>query len=247
MAAVQNTAESGTDSRLTLRSRLGVITLVLLCAVQFLDIVDAAIVNVALPSIQHSLGFSQQNLQWVASGYILTYGGFLLLGGRLGDLLGRRRMLLIGLTVFALTSLAAGLANSGWLLIGSRLVQGIGAALMAPAALSKLTTSFREGKDRNTALGAWERSVESPLRQAFFWRSDLPGPGLAVGVLRQPPDLPSRGRRCARVAGPRSRRQTLRRRLRPARGRPGHRGHTVFWSTLWSGHQSLAGHRSRPS
>lgn len=155
MAAVQNTAESGTDSRLTLRSRLGVITLVLLCAVQFLDIVDAAIVNVALPSIQHSLGFSQQNLQWVASGYILTYGGFLLLGGRLGDLLGRRRMLLIGLTVFALTSLAAGLANSGWLLIGSRLVQGIGAALMAPAALSKLTTSFREGKDRNTALGAW--------------------------------------------------------------------------------------------
>jgi MFS family permease len=96
-----------------------VITLVLLCAVQFLDIVDAAIVNVALPSIQHSLGFSQQNLQWVASGYILTYGGFLLLGGRLGDLLGRRRMLLIGLTVFALTSLTAGLANSGWLLIVS--------------------------------------------------------------------------------------------------------------------------------
>jgi EmrB/QacA subfamily drug resistance transporter len=155
MAAVQNTAESGTDSRLTLRSRLGVITLVLLCAVQFLDIVDAAIVNVALPSIQHSLGFSQQNLQWVASGYILTYGGFLLLGGRLGDLLGRRRMLLIGLTVFALTSLTAGLANSGWLLITSRLVQGIGAAVMAPAALSALTTSFREGKDRNTALGAW--------------------------------------------------------------------------------------------
>ena len=155
MEAVQDTAEPGTDSQLTLRSRLGAITLVLLCAVQFLDIVDAAIVNVALPSIQHSLGFSQQNLQWVASGYILTYGGFLLLGGRLGDLLGRRRMLLIGLTVFALTSLTAGLANSDWLLIGSRLVQGIGAALIAPAALSELTTSFQEGKDRNTALGAW--------------------------------------------------------------------------------------------
>jgi len=128
---------------------------VLLCAVQFLDIADAAIVNVALPSIQHSLGFSQQNLQWVASGYILTYGGFLLLGGRLGDLLGRRRLLLTGLAVFAVSSLAAGLATSAGLLVAARLAQGIGAALMAPAALSELTTSFREGKDRNTALGAW--------------------------------------------------------------------------------------------
>ena len=143
------------DSRLVLRSSLGILTLVLLCAVQFLDIVDSAIVNVALPSIQHSLAFSQQNLQWVASGYILTYGGFLLLGGRLGDLLGRRRMLLIGLTVFALSSLTAGLSNASDLLVAARLVQGVGAALMAPAALSELTTSFREGRDRNTALGAW--------------------------------------------------------------------------------------------
>jgi EmrB/QacA subfamily drug resistance transporter len=127
----------------------------LLCAVQFLDIVDSAIVNVALPSIQHSLGFSQQNLQWVASGYILTYGGFLLLGGRLADLLGRRRMLLSGLTVFGITSLTAGLAHSSGLLVTARLVQGVGAALMAPAALSALTTSFREGRDRNTALGVW--------------------------------------------------------------------------------------------
>ena len=91
MDRVQGQLLSSADTRLVLRSRLGVITLVLLCAVQFLDIVDSAIVNVALPSIQHSLSFSQQNLQWVASGYILTYGGFLLLGGRLGDLLGRRR------------------------------------------------------------------------------------------------------------------------------------------------------------
>jgi len=144
-----------TDSRLFLRSRLGASVLVLLCAVQFLDIVDSAIVNVALPSIQHSLGFSQQNLQWVASGYILTYGGFLLLGGRLADLLGRRRMLLAGLGVFALSSLTAGLAQGSGLLIAARLIQGIGAALMAPAALSLLTTSFRQGKDRNTALGAW--------------------------------------------------------------------------------------------
>jgi EmrB/QacA subfamily drug resistance transporter len=143
------------DSRLALRSRLGALTLILLCAVQFLDIVDSAIVNVALPSIQRDLHFSQQNLQWVASGYVLTYGGCLLLGGRLADLFGRRRMLLIGLVVFAVTSLTAGLSQSAGLLVAARLVQGIGAALMAPAALSELTTSFREGKDRNTALGAW--------------------------------------------------------------------------------------------
>jgi EmrB/QacA subfamily drug resistance transporter len=148
-------APSGTGRPLALRSAIGAITLLLLCAVQFLDIVDAAIVNVALPSIQHSLGFSQQNLQWVASGYILTYGGFLLLGGRLGDLFGRRRMLLAGLAVFAVASLTAGLADSAGLLVAARLVQGTGAALMAPAALSQLTTSFREGRDRNTALGAW--------------------------------------------------------------------------------------------
>jgi EmrB/QacA subfamily drug resistance transporter len=155
MASVQGQVLSDTDSRLVLRSRLGALTLVLLCAVQFLDIADSAIVNVALPSIQHSLGFSQQNLQWVASGYILTYGGFLLLGGRLGDLLGRRRMLLTGLAVFGISSMAAGLTSSAGLLVAARLVQGFGAALMAPAALSELTTSFREGKDRNTALGAW--------------------------------------------------------------------------------------------
>jgi len=146
---------SQADSRLALRSTIGAITLLLLCAVQFLDIADTAIVNVALPSIQHSLNFSQQNLQWVASGYILTYGGFLLLGGRLGDLIGRRRMLLIGLAVFGVSSLTAGLAGSSAVLVAARLVQGLGAALMSPAALSALTTSFREGKDRNTALGAW--------------------------------------------------------------------------------------------
>jgi EmrB/QacA subfamily drug resistance transporter len=155
MASVRGQVRPAPDARLVLRSRLGAITLVLLCAVQFLDIADSAIVNVALPSIQRDLGFSQQNLQWVASGYILTYGGFLLLGGRLGDLLGRRRMLLAGLAVFAVSSLTAGLAGGAGLLVAARLVQGTGAALMAPAALSALTTSFREGRDRNTALGAW--------------------------------------------------------------------------------------------
>ncbi len=118
MPSVPGNASPPAKPRLSLRSRLGLATLVLLCAVQFLDIVDAAIVNVALPSIQHSLGFSQENLQWVASGYILTYGGFLLLGGRLGDLLGRRRLLLTGLAVFGLSSLAAGLANGAGLLVG---------------------------------------------------------------------------------------------------------------------------------
>jgi EmrB/QacA subfamily drug resistance transporter len=155
MTAAREPGLPVTGSHLVLRSRLGALTLMLLCAVQFLDIADSAIVNVALPSIQRSLHFSQQNLQWVASGYILTYGGFLLLGGRLSDLLGRRPMLLTGLTVFALASLAGGLASSEGLLVAARLVQGAAAALMAPAALSELTTSFREGRDRNTALGAW--------------------------------------------------------------------------------------------
>jgi EmrB/QacA subfamily drug resistance transporter len=144
-----------TSQRRALRTRLGFLTLLLLATVQFIAVIDASIVNVALPSIQRSLHFSQQNLQWVVSGYLLTYGGFLLLGGRLGDLLGRRRMLVTGVIVFAVASLAGGLADSQGLLIGARLVQGMGGALMTPAALSALTTTFREGTDRNAALGVW--------------------------------------------------------------------------------------------
>ncbi len=143
------------DHESLLGTRLGVLTLVLLCAVQFLDIVDSSIVNVALPSIQHKLHFSQQNLQWVLSGYLLTYGGFLLLGGRAADLLGRRRVLVAGVLLFAGCSLAAGLATNEGTLIGARLVQGVGAAMMAPAALSILTTTFKEGVDRHKALGIW--------------------------------------------------------------------------------------------
>src|SRR5689334_10959911 len=142
-------------NRSALSTRLGVLTLLLLCGVQFLDVVDSSITNVAFPSIQRQLHFSQQSLQWVASGYLLTYGGFLLLGGRLADVLGRRRVLAAGLVVFAVCSLTAGLAQSEGTLIAARLLQGIGAAMMAPAALSILTTTFREGADRNTALGAW--------------------------------------------------------------------------------------------
>jgi EmrB/QacA subfamily drug resistance transporter len=138
-----------------LSTRRGKLILALLCAVGFLDFLDISIVNVALPSIRHDLGFSVQNLQWVASGYLLTYGGFLLLGGRAADLIGRRRILVTGIVVFALSSLTAGLASSSGLLIGARLAQGLGAAMMSPAALSILTTTFNQGTDRLKALGVW--------------------------------------------------------------------------------------------
>jgi EmrB/QacA subfamily drug resistance transporter len=138
-----------------LATRRGKLTLALLGSVAFLDFVDAPIVNVALPSIRHALHFSVAGLQWVPSAYLLTYGGFMLLGGRFADLLGRRRMLLGGIVVIGLSSLIGGFARSSGLLVGARLAQGVGAAMTLPAALSILTTSFREGKDRNTALGVW--------------------------------------------------------------------------------------------
>jgi EmrB/QacA subfamily drug resistance transporter len=133
----------------------GKLVLLFLCAVGFLDFLDTSIVNVALPSIQRDLHFSTQNLQWVLSGYIVTYGGFLLLGGRIADLVGRRRTLVMGTALFGLASLAGGLAPNAGTLVGARLAQGLGAALMSPAALSLLTTSFSHGTDRVKALGAW--------------------------------------------------------------------------------------------
>ena len=138
-----------------LGSRRGIAILLLLSLVQFMDILDASILNIALPSIKHDLGFSQQSLQWVVDGYILTYGGFLLLGARMADLLGRRLVLVSGLVVFAGASLTGGLSHSSSLLVGARFAQGIGAAMLSPAALSSLTTTFRTGRDRNTALGVW--------------------------------------------------------------------------------------------
>jgi EmrB/QacA subfamily drug resistance transporter len=139
----------------SLSSKRGVAILILLCLVQFMDVLDASILNIALPSIKRDLGFTQESLQWVVNGYILTYGGFLLLGGRVADLLGRRRILVTGLVVFAGASLVGGLSQSESLLIGARFAQGLGAAMLSPAALSTLTTSFRSGRERNTALGAW--------------------------------------------------------------------------------------------
>jgi EmrB/QacA subfamily drug resistance transporter len=138
-----------------LATRRGKLLLLLLCAVQFLDVVDSSIMNVALPSIRRDLHFSAQDLQWVLSGYLVTYGGLLLLGGRAGDLLGRRRLLVAGTVLFAACSLAGGLATSAGMLVSARLAQGAGAALMAPAGLSILTTTFNSGNDRSKALGAW--------------------------------------------------------------------------------------------
>jgi EmrB/QacA subfamily drug resistance transporter len=131
------------------------LALALLSAVQFMVVLDIAIVNVALPSIERDLGFSQENLQWVISAYALVFGGFLLLGGRAADLLGRRRLFLVAVVVFTLASLFAGLAWSEASLIAARAFQGLGAAIITPAALSILSTTFVEGRERNVALGVW--------------------------------------------------------------------------------------------
>src|ERR1700716_3964901 len=131
------------------------IALGLLATAQFVVVLDASIVNVALPSIGRALHFTQDSLSWVVNAYVLTFGGFLLLGGRLADLLGRRRVFIAGLIVFAGASLVGGLAQSEAWLIAARAVQGLGAAIVSPAALSIITTTFAEGSERNRALGIW--------------------------------------------------------------------------------------------
>ena len=154
MQTAQSTESTATPES-ALATPRGRLVLALLCLVAFLDFVDASIVNVALPEMRDDLGFSVQGLQWVPSGYLLTYGGFMLLGGRAADLLGRRPILLAGTTLFAVSSLIGGLATSAGVLVAARLGQGVGAALMLPAALSLLTTTFHHGTDRTKALGAW--------------------------------------------------------------------------------------------
>ena len=131
------------------------LALVLLCSAQFVVVLDASIVNVALPSIGDALSFSQENLPWVVNAYVLTFGGFLLLGGRTADLLGRRRVFMTGLMLVAVASLAAGFAATEGQLIAARAAQGLGAAIISPAALSIVTTIFRDGAERNKALGVW--------------------------------------------------------------------------------------------
>jgi EmrB/QacA subfamily drug resistance transporter len=134
----------------------------------FMTILDVSIVNVALPSIARDLDFSQSNLQWVITAYAITFGGFLLLGGRAADLLGRRRVFIVGVVLFTAASLVCGLAQNEGMLIASRAVQGLGGAIISPAALSIVTTTFEEGPERNKALGVW---------------GALGGSGAAVGVL----------------------------------------------------------------
>jgi EmrB/QacA subfamily drug resistance transporter len=142
--------------------------LIVLCAAQFMVVLDASIVNVALPSIKTALHFSESSLPWVVNAYTLTFGGFLLLGGRAADLLGRRRVFMVGLVVFSGASLAGGLAQSEAWLIVARGIQGLGAAILSPATLSIITTTFTEGAERNKALGIW---------------GALAGAGAAAGVL----------------------------------------------------------------
>src|SRR5213078_4305930 len=134
----------------------------------FMTILDVAIVNVAIPSIQRDLHIGESTVQWVLTAYAITFGGFLLLGGRMADLLGRRLIFIVGLILFTVASLTCGLASSAAVLIASRAVQGIGAAIINPAALSIVTTTFEEGPERNKALGIW---------------GALGGSGAAAGVL----------------------------------------------------------------
>ena len=131
------------------------LALLLLCAVQFMVVLDIAIVNVALPTIKTALSFDETSLSWVINAYTLTFGGLLMLGGRTADLLGRRRMFIAGLALFSGASLVCGLATSEATLIAARAIQGVGAAIISPAALSILTTTFDEGAERNKALGIW--------------------------------------------------------------------------------------------
>jgi MFS family permease len=129
--------------------------LALLCVAQFVDVLDVNAVIVALPSIGRELGFSRGDLQWVITAYVLFFGGFLLLAGRLADLLGRRRMFVGGLALFTLSSLGCGMAGSPAVLLVARAAQGLGAAIVAPAALAIISTTFREGSERNLAMGVW--------------------------------------------------------------------------------------------
>src|SRR5581483_1458153 len=142
--------------------------LAIVCVAFFMTVLDVSIVNVALPSIGRSLHFSETGLQWVITAYAITFGGFLLLGGRAGDILGRKRMFLLGVVIFSAASLACGLASSTGVLVAARAVQGFGAAIVSPSTLSIITTTFEEGAERNKALGIW---------------GAMGGSGAAAGVL----------------------------------------------------------------
>src|SRR6201993_3120707 len=144
------------------------LTLAIVGAAFFMTVLDVAIVNVAIPSIQRDLHVAETTVQWVLIAYAITFGGFLLLGGRMADLFGRRRLFMIGVAVFSAASLVCGLATAIGVLIAARAVQGVGAAIVSPATLSIITTTFKEGSERNKALGIW---------------GAMGGSGAAAGVL----------------------------------------------------------------
>lgn len=169
------------------RQQRGGLILLLLCGAQFLVVLDSTIVNVALPSIQRSLHFSQQNLQWVASGYALTFAGFLLLGGRSADLLGRRRTFFTGVSIFLLASMVGGLSSNSSMLVAARVVQGMGGALMSPSALSLLNTTF-QGPQRARAIGIYGAMGGAGGAAGGALRRDPhERPGMARGAVRQRP------------------------------------------------------------
>lgn len=137
------------------RGRGSGIALLVIASCQLMVVLDITIVNIALPHIQTSLGFSTENLSWVINAYTLTFGGLLLLGGRSGDILGRRRVFMFGVVLFALASLLGGLSQESWQLLAARSLQGVGGAIASPTALALITTTFREGPERNRAFGVF--------------------------------------------------------------------------------------------
>ena len=193
------------------------LALVVLCLGDLMIVLDTTIVNVALPSIREDLGFTETSLAWVVNAYLLTFGGFLLLGGRLGDLFGHRRLFLIGIALFTLASLACGLATSQALLVGARAVQGLGGAVVSAVALSLIMTLFTEPAERAKAMGvfgfvaAGGGSDRRAARRDPHRRAQL-----ALDLPRQPPDRRSPSS-CCRAAC--SRRRTARRRTRASTSR----------------------------
>ena len=201
------------------------LVLVLVCLAQFMVILDATITNVALPSIQEDLGFTPAGLQWVVNAYTLLFGGFLLLGGRMGDLIGRKRIFIAGVAVFSTASLLCGLSHSTGMLIAARALQGLGAALVSPAALSIITTTFEEGPDRTKALGVW---------------SAIAAGGAAFGLL-----LGRRADRAARVGVDLLRQRARRHRSGPAVAALRARAEALGLDDRVDEHDQAGGHRHR--
>ncbi len=182
---------------------------------QLMIILDATVVNIALPHIQNGLHFSSTSLSWVMNGYTLTFGGLLLLGGRAGDILGRRRMFIAGLTIFTIASLAGGLATSAGMLLAARAIQGVGGALASPAVLALVVSSFPEGKERVKALAIYSAVVTGGSSLGLvLGRADHRVALLALGAVHQRPDRHRRRRDHAAV---RRRDQAPARQVRPGR------------------------------